>query len=135
MDNIQTATLEDLTKIPDVGEIIAKSIIDYFQDDHHKAIVEELKDLGINMNYTGEKIEEKEDFAGKTFVLTGSLELFTREEAEGIIEQLGGKASSSVSKKTYAVIVGANPGSKYEKAKELNIPIWTEQEFKDKLDN
>ncbi len=135
MDNIQNASLEDLTRIPDVGDIIAKSIVDYFNDDHHKAIVEELKDLGLNMNYLGEKIEEKEDFAGKTFVLTGSLELFSRDEAENLIENLGGKTSSSVSKKTYAVIVGSNPGSKYDKAQELNIPIWTEQEFKDKLED
>ena len=135
MDNIENATLEDLVAIPDVGDIIAKSIIDYFQDEHHKAIVEELKELGLNMNYLGEKIEEKEDFAGKTFVLTGSLEIFTREEAEERIELLGGKTSSSVSKKTYAVIVGANPGSKYDKARELGIPIWTEQEFEEKLNS
>ncbi len=135
MENIENATLEDLVAIPDVGDIIAKSIIDYFQDEHHKAIVEELKELGLNMNYLGEKIEEKEDFAGKTFVLTGSLEIFTREEAEERIELLGGKTSSSVSKKTYAVIVGANPGSKYDKARELGIPIWTEQEFEEKLNS
>ena len=135
MDNIENASFDDLVAIPDVGDIIAKSIIDYFQDDHHKAIVEELKDLGLNMNYLGEKIEEKEDFAGKTFVLTGALEIFTREEAESRIEQLGGKTSSSVSSKTYAVIVGANPGSKYDKAKELGIPIWTEQEFEEKLNS
>ncbi len=135
MEAIENATLEDLVAIPDVGDIIAKSIIDYFQDEHHKAIVEELKELGLNMNYLGEKIEEKEDFAGKTFVLTGSLEIFTREEAEEKIELLGGKTSSSVSKKTYAVIVGANPGSKYDKARELGIPIWTEQEFEEKLNS
>ena len=134
MDNIENATFEELVAIPDIGDIIAKSIIDFFQDDHHKSIVEELKDLGLNMKYLGEKIEEKEDFAGRTFVLTGALELFTREEAEEKIESLGGKTSSSVSKKTYAVIVGANPGSKYDKAKELGIPIWSEQEFKDKLE-
>ena len=135
MEAIENATLEDLVAIPDVGDIIAKSIINYFQDEHHKAIVEELKELGLNMNYLGEKVEEKEDFAGKTFVLTGSLEIFTREEAEEKIERLGGKTSSSVSKKTYAVIVGANPGSKYDKARELGIPIWTEQEFEEKLNS
>ena len=135
MDNLENASMEELVSIPDVGEIIAKSIIDYFADGHNRGIVEELKDLGINMTYLGEKIEEKEDFAGKTFVLTGSLEIFTREEAEEKIELLGGKTSSSVSKKTYAVIVGANPGSKYDKARELGIPIWTEQEFEEKLNN
>ena len=135
MDNFMNASFEELTCISDIGDIIAKSIIDYFADDHNRGIVEELKDLGLNMSYLGEKIEEKEDFAGKTFVLTGSLEIFAREEAESRIEQLGGKTSSSVSKKTYAVIVGANPGSKYDKAKELGIPIWTEQEFEEKLNS
>ena len=135
MDNLENATFEDLTAIPDVGDIIAKSIVDYLSDDHNKAIIEELKDLGINMKYLGEKVEEKEEFSGKTFVLTGSLEIFTREEAESRIESLGGKTSSSVSKKTSAVIVGANPGSKYDKARELGIPIWTEQEFEEKLNS
>ena len=85
------------------------------------------------MTYTGPKVEVDEDFNNKTFVLTGSLTLFTREEAEEKIEQLGGKTSSSVSKKTSVVIVGANPGSKYTKALELGIEIWTEEEFRDKL--
>ena len=86
------------------------------------------------MNYTGEKVEEQEEFSGKTFVLTGSLELFTRDEADEKIELLGGKTSGSVSKKTSVVIVGANPGSKYNKALDLGITIWTEEEFKEKLE-
>lgn len=135
MDNLKNASFEELVSIPDIGDIIAKSILDYFLDNHNSSIVEELKDLGINMKYTGEKIEEKEEFNGKTFVLTGSLEIFTREEAEEKIELLGGKTSSSVSKKTSAVIVGANPGSKYTKAQELGIPIWTEKEFEEKLNS
>lgn len=135
MDNLKNASFEELVSIPDIGDIIAKSIINYFGEQHNSAIVEELKDLGINMKYTGEKVEEKEEFNGKTFVLTGSLEIFTREEAEEKIELLGGKTSSSVSKKTSAVIVGANPGSKYTKAQELGIPIWTEKEFEEKLNS
>ena len=131
--NLINATEEDLTNIADIGPIIAKSIIEYFMDDHNKAIVEELIDLGINTNYLGQEVEEKEEFSGKTFVLTGSLTIFTRDEAKEKIESLGGKTSSSVSKKTSVVIVGENPGSKYEKAKDLGIEIWTEQEFKDKL--
>lgn len=133
MDNFMNAKEEDLVKIADIGEIIAKSVTDYFNDSHNKAIVEELKDLGLNMRYLGPKVEENIEFAGKTFVLTGSLTLFTRDEASEKIELLGGKTSSSVSKKTSAVIVGDNPGSKYDKAKELGIPIWTEQEFQEKL--
>ena len=131
MDNLRNASFEDLVVIPDIGETIAQSIIDYFQDNHNSSIVDELKDLGLNMKYLGEKIEYNENFAGKTFVLTGSLELFTREEAENIIEKLGGKTSSSVSKKTYAVIVGKDPGSKYQKAQELGIKILTEEDFRD----
>ena len=133
MDNLINTTEEELVKIPDIGDIIAKSVINYFQDSSNKAIVEELKELGINMNYLGQKVEENTEFAGKTFVLTGSLTLFTRDEAEEKIESLGGKTSGSVSKKTSVVIVGENAGSKYEKAKELGITIWTEEEFKDKL--
>ena len=135
MDNLENATFEELTNIPDIGDIIAKSIIEYFNKEENKETLQELRNLGINMTYTGEKVKESEEFNNKTFVLTGSLEIFTREEAEEKIELLGGKTSGSVSKKTSVVIVGANPGSKYRKAQELGIPIWTEQEFKEKLDN
>ncbi|MBQ3307003.1 MAG: NAD-dependent DNA ligase LigA [Bacilli bacterium] len=135
MEKIEHATFEELTAIPDIGDIIAKSIIDYFENSHNKAIVEELKEIGVNMNYLGEEIVGKEDFLDKTFVLTGTLELMTREEAEELIENLGGKTSSSVSKKTYAVIVGTNPGSKFTKAQELGVPIWTEEEFKERLES
>lgn len=133
MDNLIQADEESLTKIPDIGSIIAKSVVDYFNTDHNRAIVEELKDLGLNMTYLGQKIEVNETFANKTFVLTGSLTIFTRDEASEKIESLGGKTSGSVSKKTSVVIVGENPGSKYEKAKELGIEIWTEKEFEEKL--
>ena len=133
MDNLENASFDDLVKIPDIGDIIAKSIINYFSNDHNKGIVEELKDIGLNMKYTGEKVTNNEAFAGKTFVITGSLEIFTREEAEEKIELLGGKTSSSVSKKTSAVIVGTNPGSKLAKAQDLGIEIWTEKEFEQKL--
>lgn len=135
MDNLEKATFEELTNIPDIGDIIAKSIIEYFNKEENNETLQELRNLGINMAYTGEKVKESEEFNNKTFVLTGSLEIFTREEAEEKIELLGGKTSGSVSKKTSVVIVGANPGSKYRKAQELGIPIWTEQEFKEKLDN
>lgn len=133
LDNMIQSTEEELTKIPDIGGIIAKSIVDYFSDDHNRAIVEELKDLGLNMTYLGKKVESNDIFANKTFVLTGSLTIFTRDEASEKIELLGGKTSGSVSKKTSVVIVGENPGSKYEKAKELGIEIWTEKEFEEKL--
>ena len=135
LDKMIESTEEELTKIPDIGGIIAKSVVDYFNDNHNIAIVEELKELSLNMNYLGKRVESNDIFANKTFVLTGSLTIFTREEASEKIELLGGKTSGSVSKKTSVVIVGENPGSKYEKAKELGIEIWTEQEFEEKLNS
>ena len=129
-----TKTKDELTQVPDIGEIIAQSVVDYFADMNHKAVVDELIDLGLNTTYLGGEITENENFAGKSFVLTGSLTIFTREEAKEKIESLGGKTVDSVSKKTSVVIVGEKPGSKYEKALSLGIPIWTEEEFKEHLE-
>ena len=133
LDNLMNASFEELNNIPDIGDIIAKSIVDYFNDSSNKEIINELKDIGVNTKYTGPKQIINEDFNGKTFVITGTLTKYTRDEVEEKIELLGGKASGSVSKKTYAVIVGENPGSKYDKAKELNIPIWSEEDLEEKF--
>ena len=135
MDDLINANIDKLISIPDIGDIIAKSINEYFNNQNNIAIVEELKELGINMNYLGKKIATNEIFDKRTFVLTGSLTLFTREEAKEKIELLGGKTSESVSKKTSVVIVGENPGSKYKKAKDLGIEVWTEEQFKENLNN
>ncbi len=134
LDNLINADYEELINIPDIGEIIAKSIKDYFSLRFNMEQVESLKELGINMKYIGERVQENDNFYNKTFVITGTLEKYTRDEIEERIELLGGKASSSVSKKTSAVIVGSNPGSKYDKARELGIPIWSEEDF-DRLIN
>ena len=135
LDNLMNATLEELTSINDIGEIIAKSIIDYFKNEENIKIINKLKELGINMNYINNSgYEEKDEFKGKTFVLTGTLINITRDKASEIIENLGGKVSSSVSSKTSVVIVGASPGSKYDKALELGIPIWKEEEFINKIE-
>lgn len=133
LDNLMNASFDDLNQIPDIGEIIAKSIIDYFQEEKNQSIISELKELNLNMEYTGPKVEINENFYNKTFVITGTLTKYTRDEVEEKIELLGGKASSSVSKKTSAVIVGENPGSKYEKALKLNIPIWNEEDLEEKF--
>ena len=135
MDNLSEATYDELVEIPDIGPIISKNIVDYFSDENNLKIIEELKELGLNMEYIGEELNIKEDFIDKSFVLTGTLTKLTRDEAKALIENAGGKTVGSVSKKTYAVIVGDNPGSKYDKAKELNIPIWTEEEFLEKINS
>ena len=112
LDNLINTTEEELTNIPDIGGIIAKSVVDYLSKEENIEILNKLKELNVNMTYLGKKIEENVEFSGKTFVLTGSLELFTRDEAKDIIESLGGKTVDSVSKKTSVVIVGTAPGSK-----------------------
>ena len=134
LDNLMNASKEDLIEIDDIGDIIADSIIDFFNNSNNKEIINRLKDLNINTKYLGQEVIEDENFSNKSFVLTGALTLFTRDEAKDKIESLGGKTVSSVSSKTDVVIVGDNPGSKYNKAKELGITIWTEEEFKDKID-
>lgn len=134
IDNIMKATLEDLSSINDIGKIIAKSIVDYFQKEDNKIIIERLKQYGINMNYLGQKIIKDETFYGKTFVLTGTMAEYKRDEAKNLIENYGGKTSSSVSKKTDVVIAGAEPGSKYDKAVELGITIWSEEDFKKNIE-
>ncbi|MBQ2639550.1 MAG: NAD-dependent DNA ligase LigA [Bacilli bacterium] len=133
LDNLMNTSVEDLVSIYDIGDIIAESIKEYFNNQDNINIIEKLKELNINTKYLGKEIKEDENFNDKTFVLTGSLTIFTRDEAKDIIESLGGKTSSSVSKKTSVVIVGDNPGSKYTKAKELGIEIWTEEEFSKKI--
>ncbi len=136
IDNLMNASIEELTDINDVGPIIAKSIREYFSNEDNIRIINKLKDIGVNMNYiNNSNYEEKDEFMGKTFVLTGTLVNITRDKASEIIENLGGKVSSSVSKNTSAVIVGDNPGSKYDKAVSLNIPIWKEEEFISKIES
>lgn len=133
LDKLMTASEEDLLKINDIGDIIAKSVYDYFRDENNINEINELINLGMNTYYTKLETSSNEEINGKTFVLTGSLETVTREEATEIIENLGGKTSSSVSKKTGVLVVGDSPGSKYDKAKELGVTIWTEEEFLEKV--
>lgn len=130
LDNLKNATDEDLTSIPDIGPIIAENIVNYFHNEKNLQIIEGLKQYGINMNYLDTTKEEIDDnFKDKTFVLTGTLTQVTREQASQIIENKGGKTTNSVTKKTSVVIVGENPGSKYQKALTLGIEIWPEDKF------
>lgn len=133
MDNFMNASYDELVAIKDIGETIAKSIRKFFDDEKNITIINKLKGYGVNMNYLGPDVVEDENFAGKTFVLTGALSTITRDDARNKIESLGGITTNSVSKKTDVVIVGADPGSKYDKARELGITIWSEEEFLDKI--
>ena len=130
MDNLIKATYEELLNIKDIGEAIAASLVDYFKDNNY--VIEELKKRGLNMTYLG-KVDVNEEFKDKTFVLTGTLKNITRFEAKEKIETLGGYVTDSVSKKTSVVIVGDNPGSKYNKAQNLGLTIWNEEQFLTKI--
>jgi len=133
LDNLMNATYEDLIKLYDVGDIMATSILEFFNDENNKQTIEKLKDAGVNTWYLG-KVEESDNvFSNKRIVLTGSLERYTREELTELLEDMGAKVSSSVSVKTDYVIVGKNPGSKYDKAVELNINIIQEEDLEDML--
>lgn len=128
MDNLAEATIEDLSQVEDIGPIVANSIREFFEQEQTKDLIKRLKDAGINMQRIKDDNED-DRFAGKTFVLTGSLEKYSREEASNIIEKFGGKTSSSVSKKTSYVLAGEDAGSKLTKAQNLGVKIITEEEF------
>lgn len=129
IDNLINASFDELNAIPDIGPILAKNIKEFFTDEDNLKLVKDLKDIGVNMTYLGEKTTENPNLLNKRIVVTGTLKNYTRDEIEAKIEASGGLWSSTVSKNTAAVIVGENPGSKETKAKELNIPIWTEDDF------
>ena len=133
INNILNTTYEDLIKIEDIGDIIAKSIVSYFHNIDNINLIDSLKKINVNMNYIDNSINSNNNFKDLTFVLTGSMKSFTRDEAKDLIEKFGGKTSSSVSKKTDVVITGEDAGSKLTKAKELNITIWSEEDFKNKI--
>lgn len=127
MAALMEATVEELTAIDDVGPVTADYIRQWIENPQSQDLLSRLQAAGINMICKEEKLDNR--FAGMTFVLTGALEKFTREEAGEMIEQRGGKASGSVSKKTTYVVAGENAGSKLKKAQELEIPVLTEDEF------
>lgn len=131
MDNLINTTKEELSNIHDIGNIIADSIINYFNDSKNISEINKLKELGINMKYLGSLNSKQNDLiTGKTFVITGTLSK-DRNEIKELLESYGGNVSGSVSKKTDVVIKGDNPGSKYDKAVSLGITIWGENELND----
>lgn len=127
LESLMAADVEALTQVEDIGEITARSIVSWFSQPQSEHLIRRLKEAGVNMESLRKITDTR--FAGKTFVLTGALTKFTREEASQKIELLGGKVSGSVSKKTSFVVVGENAGSKERKARELGIPLLTEDEF------
>lgn len=127
LDDLAAASEEELTSIDDVGPITARYILDWFQSEQSRSLIEKLRSAGVSFD-SGEEISDNR-FAGMTFVLTGSLETLTRSEGEALIEKFGGKASGSVSKKTTYVVAGENAGSKLTKAQSLGIPVLTEAQF------
>lgn len=127
LDNLQSATVEELTQVDDIGAITAQSIVDWFASPQSQHLIARLKEAGVNMQ--AEQKGEDQRFAGKTFVLTGTLDRFTRAEATKMIEDRGGKAAGSVSKKTTYVVAGEAAGSKLRKAQELGVPVLTQEEF------
>ena len=132
---LSNATYEDLVSIRDIGDILAKNIVNYFANPANITLINTLEDMGVNMKYLGAEVKSNENFTDKKFVITGTLEFMSREEAKALIESYGGKCIDSVSKKTDVVIVGDAPGSKYTKAQELGITIWNEEQFKEIVDS
>ena len=129
IDNIMNAELDELNNIDDIGPILAKSIYEFFRNEKNIQMIDELKKLGLKMEYQGEEIKYNELITNKRFVITGSLDSYSRDEIKDIISSYDGKVSESVSKKTDVVIVGEEPGSKYTKAQEIGIEIWNQEKL------
>ena len=127
MDNIIAADADEIAAIDGFGEILAQSVCTAMREPHRIALINRLKELGLNMNYSEQKVSDK--LSGMTFVLTGTLPTLKRDEAKEMIEKRGGKCSGSVSKKTSYVVAGEEAGSKLDKANELGIPVLTEEQL------
>lgn len=128
IDELKNARYDDLITIDDIGDVMARSIVDYFENEHNLKIIDRLKEYGVNPISVVE-VNNHQPLLGKTIVVTGTLNSLSRTEANELIEKNGGKASSSVSKKTSYVLAGSEAGSKLTKAKELGVTVITEEEF------
>jgi DNA ligase (NAD+) len=127
LEDLSQASLEKLKTIPGIGDEIASSIVKFFQQKGNQRVIQKLKERGVE--YPSRPHPKSKKREGQSFVFTGALKTMSREEAESKVESMGGRASSSVSKKTHYVVAGEDPGSKYEKAKALGVTIITEDEF------
>lgn len=135
MEHLSNATYEELIEIKDIGDVLARNIVNFFANPSNIELINTLEDLGINMKYLGAEAKENENFTDKKFVITGTISFMSRDEIKALIESYGGLSVDSVSKKTDVVIVGDAPGSKYTKAQELGITIWDEAKFKEIVDS
>ena len=135
MEHLSNATYEELINIKDIGDVLARNIVNFFANPSNIELINTLEDLGINMKYLGAEAKENENFTDKKFVITGTISFMSRDEIKALIESYGGLSVDSVSKKTDVVIVGDAPGSKYTKAQELGITIWDEAKFKEIVDS
>ena len=133
IENLKKATREDLSNIYDIGDILADSIYNFFRKQDNLDLIENLQNKLVNTKYLAEEKNINKNFEGKKFVITGTLSIMKRDDLKLYIENSGGTTVESVSKNVDVVIVGDSPGSKYNKAKELNLAIWTEDDLKDKI--
>ncbi len=130
LDKLADATQEDLEEIYEIGPVVAKSIVEFFQDEHTRDIIRKLKDAGVNTKRLATpKGAVHPEVSGKSFVITGTLQKYSRKEAETLIKNFGGRVLSGVSKKTDYLVVGEDPGSKLDKARELNVHVLDEEAF------
>lgn len=135
LENLKNATKEELQAIRDIGDVVAECVYNYFRDDKNLTEIEKLKEVGVKIEEQADNIVKNSVFNGKTFVLTGSLEKYSRNEASEILTNLGANVSSSVSKNTDYVLAGENAGSKLSKAQNLGIKIISESEFEQMVKN
>lgn len=134
LESLMNASYDELVAIQDIGDILSTSIVNYFKDEKNIQEINDLIELGVNTKYESSHIEEDERVSGKRFVITGSFDFITRDEIKRMIEDRGGNTSSSVSSKTDVVIVGDEPGKKYDDALRFGITIWRESELKEFID-
>jgi DNA ligase (NAD+) len=129
LEGFLRATEEDLLSIREIGPELAQSVVRFFGDARNREVVEKLQGAGLTIGGPG--VEQTAKLKDLTFVFTGALETFTRDEARDLVESLGGRTASSINKKVDYVVVGRDPGSKYERARELGIAVLTESQFKE----
>ena len=133
IDELKEADRDDLISINDVGPQIAESIMSFFSESHNQQVIEKLREAGITLSEEEDKKEGEEIFDGEKFVFTGALDNYTRSEASSLVREAGGRVTSSVSSKTDYLVIGSNPGSKYDKAQDLGVTILDEGEFEELL--